>query len=116
MVVLGKEQQDDTLHPHSAHLQGEACWGPSAYSSPTASASAPLPPYLSTPAIERPSSLSEMGAEIQKGPSSHKGVCCYQHEVERSQCVHEELAPLVGKESILEPLVDHGIDFLQPGR
>lgn len=35
----------------------------------------PLPPPLSTPATERPSSLSEMGAGIQKGPSSHKGVC-----------------------------------------
>lgn len=38
----------------------------------------------------------------------------HQHEVERPQRIHEELTPLVGKESILEPLVDHGIDFLQP--
>lgn len=77
----------------------------------------PLPHHLSTPAIERPSSLSEMGAGIQKGPCFSQGcLCCYQHEVERPQGVHEELAPLVGKESILEPFVDHGIDFLQPGR
>lgn len=38
----------------------------------------------------------------------------HQHEIEGSQRVHEELAPLVGEESILEPLVDHGVDFLQP--
>lgn len=39
----------------------------------------------------------------------------YQHEVEGPQCIHEELAPLVSEESVLEPLVDHGIHFLQPG-
>lgn len=53
----------------------------------------------------------------EQGPCFSQGhLCCYQHEVERPQCVHEELAPLVGKERILEPLVDHGIHFLQPGR
>lgn len=30
--------------------------------------------------------------------------------------VHAQLAPLVGEKSVLQPLVDHGVDFLQPER
>lgn len=30
--------------------------------------------------------------------------------------VHAQLAPLVGEKSVLQPLVDHGVDFLQPAR
>lgn len=30
--------------------------------------------------------------------------------------VHAQLAPLVGEKSVFQPLVDHGVDFLQPVR
>lgn len=117
MVVLGKEQQDDALHPHGAHLQGRRAGRPSAYTLPAASASA-LDPLISLPRQQRDPAVSlRWEQESKKGPCFSQGrLCCYQHEVERPQCVHEELAPLVGKESVLEPLVDHGIHFLQPGR
>lgn len=33
-----------------------------------------------------------------------------------TECVHAQLAPLVGEKSVFQSLVDHGVDFLQPAR
>lgn len=39
--------------------------------------------------------------------------CTDQNISKRTESVHAKLTPLVGKKSILQPLVNHGVDLLE---